>query len=64
MKTLIVYHSLTGNCKKVAGLLSQELSADLEPIEFQDAQDLKDGKPAGDRGRQRISRHGSNRKSA
>jgi flavodoxin len=48
VKTLIVYHSLTGNCKKVAELLSQELSADLEPVEFQDSKDLKDGKPAGD----------------
>jgi flavodoxin len=47
MKTLIVYHSLTGNCKKVAELLSQELSADLEPVEFQETTDLKDGKPAG-----------------
>ena len=48
MKTLIVYHSLTGNCKKVAELLAQELSANVEAVEFQDSKDLKDGKPVGD----------------
>jgi flavodoxin len=47
MKTLVVYYSLTGNCRKVAEKVASEISADLEAVEFEDPADIKDGQPAG-----------------
>lgn len=47
MKTLVVYYSLTGNCKKIAEKIASETSADLEAVQLEDEKQIIDGKPAG-----------------